>query len=90
MGPAARTTATLSQPAARCYGSFHFEVIDWPEDEEWDGGCRIPEGRNAVVGHFDVTTTFDAGGLLGSEGDSPFSGIVVMRGVPIVNLGGPE
>ncbi|MEM0963916.1 MAG: hypothetical protein AAGK21_15420, partial [Bacteroidota bacterium] len=41
----------------RIAGSFQFEVVQWPRTAS--PGCRVPTGRDIVVGHFNVASSDD-------------------------------
>lgn len=68
-------------------GSFQFEVIRWPESP--GSGCRLPDGRDTVTGHFNVASTDDGtddNSLGGINLGSIRSGVTpVVPGTPILN-----
>lgn len=69
----------------RIAGIFQFDVIRWPEHPA--PGCKIPEGRDKVVGHFNVSSTddsFDDNSL--GMGAGLKSGMLLIPGAPILNL----
>ena len=72
----------------RIAGSFQFEVLKWPDESS--GRCRVPSGRDTVVGHFNVASTDDGyddnslGGFGLGGGLTPG----VMPGAPILDLPG--
>lgn len=65
----------------RIAGSFQFDVVRWSEERVH--GCRVPDGRGKVVGHFNVTSTDD--GYDDNSLQSLQTGSVVMPGAPIID-----
>lgn len=69
----------------RIAGSFEFEVVKWPR--EHTRGCRVPEARGTVAGHFNVASTDDGyddnslGGLGLGGGIVPGAPIFDTRGL---------
>ena len=69
-------------------GSFQFEALKWPEEST--GRCRVPSGRETIVGHFNVASTDDGyddnslGGLGLGAGMVPG----MMPGMPLLDYDG--